>query len=178
MTDYKQNIQQFIKAAQATGTVVEQIQKTKEALTNSLQKIIKEYSRIVMADEEIISELLLPSFIESNKITLNPDKEELAGAEIGISYAFNGIAHSGSVCVNINSGLGSVVSLLPAKHVVILEEQNIVSRPRDLFNDATISNSVNQGGCVFITGSSATADMGELVKGAHGPAELHIILLD
>ena len=30
---------------------------------------------------------------------------------------------------------------------------------------------------VFVTGPSATADMGPLVRGVHGPHKLHIIVL-
>jgi len=30
---------------------------------------------------------------------------------------------------------------------------------------------------VFVTGPSATADMGPLVRGVHGPHQLHVIVL-
>jgi L-lactate dehydrogenase complex protein LldG len=31
---------------------------------------------------------------------------------------------------------------------------------------------------VLVTGPSATADMGALVQGVHGPAEMHVVIVD
>jgi L-lactate dehydrogenase complex protein LldG len=36
----------------------------------------------------------------------------------------------------------------------------------------------DRGSAVVATGPSATADMGALVRGAHGPKEVHVVILD
>ena len=48
---------------------------------------------------------------------------------------------------------------------------------RDLFREDVLDGKGLSRSFVFITGPSATADMGPLVRGVHGPHRLHIIVL-
>ncbi len=60
----------------------------------------------------------------------------------------------------------------------MLESNRIAARPRDIFEQYILKQPMEKRGWVYISGPSATADMGELVRGAHGPAKLYIILLE
>jgi L-lactate dehydrogenase complex protein LldG len=63
-------------------------------------------------------------------------------------------------------------------HIVLLYADRIVERPRDLFNPTCLDGEGLRRNLVLITGPSATADMGPLVRGVHGPHRLQIFLLE
>jgi L-lactate dehydrogenase complex protein LldG len=96
---------------------------------------------------------------------------------VGITDAFAGVARSGSVCVCIDYDYAGFVSLLSRFHVAVLPVENIVERPGDLFRPDCLNGDGLRRNFVFITGPSATADMGPLVRGVHGPHRLHVILV-
>ena len=57
-------------------------------------------------------------------------------------------------------------------------KERIVARPRDLFDPDCLKGEGLKRNLVFITGPSATADMGPLVHGVHGPHRLLVLLLE
>ena len=171
-------ISQFKEAAQKAGATTEEIDPSEEALCNSLLRIVSDSNKILMSESEFIPGNLFNKVKEKINIVTKPDTRELASIEIGITGAFAGVARTGSVCIAVNAGLNSYISLLPRNHIVILESKCIVPRPRDVFEQYILKKNANETGWIFISGPSATADMGELVRGVHGPDKLHIILLD
>ncbi len=177
MSDESGILNKFIDAALKTGATIEIISNRQESITGSIKKITDEVNNVACADLDKLNEMLGESFIESGGFNVSPTLDELASADIGISYAFAGIARTGTIAIRIDTGKAGYVSLLPTKHVAILEIENIVSRPKEIFTDEFVTGLTEHNGVVFISGPSATADMGELVRGAHGPAELHIILI-
>lgn len=170
-------ISQFIETAGKAGATTEEIDSSGEALCVSLLKAAGDLKKILMPEPKFIPKNLFNEIKEKISIVTEPDTQELAFAEAGITDAFAGVARTGSVCISINPGLSSYISLLPRKHIVILESKNIVARPRDVFENFILKSPAEETGWVFISGPSATADMGELVRGVHGPDKLHIILL-
>jgi L-lactate utilization protein LutC len=171
-------VPRFINTAQHAGASIDEIKSSPEDLYRTLLKIISGSKNVIFSEPQFISKSLFIPFKENADLILAPDAKQLAAADIGITDSFAGVARTGSVCISINNGFGPYTSLLPKKHVVILESKNIVARPKDIFDLYILNQKVDASGYVFISGPSATADMGELVRGAHGPAELHIILLD
>ncbi len=171
-------ISQFVETARKAGATTEEIGSSEEALCNSLLEIAGESKKVLMSEPKFVPGNLFNKIKERINIVTKPDTDELATTEVGITDAFAGVARTGSVCITINPGLDSYISLLPRKHIVILESKNIVARPRDIFENYILKNRVEETGWIFISGPSATADMGELVRGVHGPDKLHIILLD
>jgi L-lactate dehydrogenase complex protein LldG len=110
-------------------------------------------------------------------VILEPSDEQLSTADVGVSAAFAGVASSGSVSIAMGPPLAAAASLLMPLHIVLLAPDRIVSRPRDLFDPLTFGGEALRRDLVFITGPSATADMGPLVRGVHGPHRLLILLL-
>ena len=74
--------------------------------------------------------------------------------------------------------LAAAASLLMPLHMVLLRASRIVERPRDLFDAACLGGEALRRNLVLVTGPSATADMGPLVRGVHGPHRLQIFLLE
>ena len=62
-------------------------------------------------------------------------------------------------------------------HIAVLDSRSIVARPSDLLSADRLGGIGLRRSFVFVTGPSATADMGPLVRGVHGPHRLHILLV-
>ena len=124
----------------------------------------------------------LPSYVgeelrEIPAVLADPTDDELSTAGVGVSDAFAGIASTGSICIAMGPPLVAAASLLMPLHIVILAASRIVARPRDLFDPTCLNGEGLRRNLVFVTGPSATADMGPLVRGVHGPHRLEILLL-
>ena len=112
-----------------------------------------------------------------DRVETDPTTAELRAAHTGITGASLGIAEYGSVAIEADSAGTEPVSLFVDRHVVVLRESDIVEDMPAAFGwlgPRTRDESVD---VVFATGPSATADMGGLVHGAHGPKAVHVVLL-
>jgi L-lactate dehydrogenase complex protein LldG len=103
------------------------------------------------------------------------DTKALVGGGTGITDVFAGVAETGSIALSNLAGLHGALSLFTDRHIALLEIERLVARPRDLFTKPEWARELQN--MVFITGPSATADMGKLVRGVHGPGRLDIIVL-
>lgn len=110
-------------------------------------------------------------------VTIEPTRAELERAVTGLTTAALGVAASGSLLLETTTNGSELCSLYPRRHVAVLEVQNIVADLEDAFREME-SILTDGGDVVLATGPSATADMGELVIGAHGPREVHVVLVE
>ena len=111
-------------------------------------------------------------------VIAKPSDDQLSTADAGVTEAFAGIARSGSICIAMGPPLRATTSLLMPLHVALLPADRIVARPRDLFEPSGIGAEAMRRNLIIVTGPSATADMGPLVRGVHGPHRLHILVLE
>ncbi len=113
----------------------------------------------------------LPSFV-----TTDPTTDELTDAKTGITPATFAIADYGSVALRPTANGESPVSLFPHHHIAVVARSDLVPGMTAAF--ARLEQILDGGGsAIFATGPSATADMGSLVRGVHGPKEVHVVLL-
>jgi len=101
---------------------------------------------------------------------------------VGITGADAALAATGSLVIASGPGKPRQVSLLPLVHVAVVRADQIVphleawlatvrARGLDAFQAASST--------IIISGPSRTADIAmELILGMHGPAELHIVVLE
>ncbi len=172
-------INKFIQVAKTVETNVNVIPKTETALSEILSSIIDDNGKIVISDFQFVSKELLNKFINNNNNVINnPTDEELAKAKYGITDAFAGIAETGSVCVLNDNSMSGSYSLFVKSHIAIINAKDIVARPGNIFQSEPYKTIALNKDFVFVSGSSATADMGPLVRGVHGPAKLHVIILE
>ncbi|GGK72621.1 LUD domain-containing protein [Haloarcula sebkhae] len=111
-------------------------------------------------------------------VTVDPTPVALREATTGVTGAELGIGDYGSLVLSMTEAASELVSLFVERHVAILHEEDIqpdmdaaVAEVDERFNETG-------GSAIIATGPSATADMGALVKGAHGPREVHVIIVE
>jgi L-lactate dehydrogenase complex protein LldG len=113
----------------------------------------------------------LPETVESS-----PTPTDCEAATTGVTAARLGVAAYGSVVLE-QAGASEVASLLPERHVAVLAASDLVADLAGAFEE--LGALAREGAdLVLATGPSATADMGELVVGAHGPEAVAVVLLE
>ncbi len=170
-------IKQFISNAEGTAATVEKIRATADSLNTALLSVSGNET-LLFAETEYLNTDLFSRFKLNENVITQPTNEQLLKIKTGITDAFCGIASTGSVCVAINNNLSAPISMLTRKHVVVLDGKVIVEKPRDIFSESFYNGKALPESFSIITGPSATADMGPLVRGVHGPGKLHIIILE
>jgi L-lactate dehydrogenase complex protein LldG len=123
------------------------------------------------------SPLLFDGISLPDEVTCDPTPAELDAATTGVTAAALGVAEYGSVVVRATPQGDEPVSLYPDRHVAVLRESDLVSGMDEAFAWFGETIRADRGSFVVATGPSATADMGALVRGAHGPSETHVVVL-
>lgn len=126
----------------------------------------------------------------NNEIAVQPDAELLrldwsgfqthqgiaTDEALAVGLALGGIAETGTLVFHSSPASPTLFAFLPLHHVVAVRADNIWPWLEDYvaaYNRAPPPRNVN-----FVTGASGTTDIeGALVKGAHGPGWLHIVLV-
>ena len=98
--------------------------------------------------------------------------------EVGVAVAFAGIAETGTLMLVSGPHGPTGLNFLPETHIVLLPIRAIVGPYEDAWDRVraagALPRTVN-----LITGPSRTGDIEQTIQlGAHGPRNLHIILVD
>lgn len=129
-----------------------------------------------LAEPAVTTRLPFEGVSLPDEVTLDPTPADLDAARTGITAARLGIADYGSVVIEADAEGTEPVSLFPDVHVVVLRESDVVPGMAEAYD--RLGPLLRDGGsAVLATGPSATADMGALVRGAHGPRDVHVVLL-
>ncbi|MGM0591315.1 MAG: LUD domain-containing protein [Halobacteriota archaeon] len=107
-----------------------------------------------------------------------PTPAGLRAARTGITPAGIAIADYGSIVIQATPGGTEPVSLFPDRHVAVLGVDDVVPGMADAFSWFAEEFQSGRDTAIIATGPSATADMGALVRGAHGPKDVHVVLLE
>jgi L-lactate dehydrogenase complex protein LldG len=142
--------------------------------TDDLGDVLGEVAREPAVGTPLPFDASLPDWVNTR-----PTPAELDGATTGITAAGLGVADYGSVFLPATADGTEPVSLFPDLHVAVLRTADVVPGMPEAFEffGREIRDGDHSSGIVA-TGPSATADMGELVKGAHGPKDVHVVMLD
>ncbi|WP_435359602.1 LUD domain-containing protein [Haloarchaeobius sp. DFWS5] len=157
----------FTAAAADTGATVETVPAT--GVMDAVASAADEPAVGVPLPFEGVS---LPKDVETA-----PTPADLDAAETGITPARLGVAEHGSVLVRSASEGDEPLSLYPTKHVAVVAASDIVADNRAAVDWLADEFAAGRTSYVFATGPSATADMGGLVQGVHGPNEVHIVVV-
>jgi L-lactate dehydrogenase complex protein LldG len=104
-------------------------------------------------------------------------REICSRAECGITCADYALADTGSLVMLSSIEEARMISLLPPAHIAIVPRNRILTGLDELLirvpNPADLTSSM-----VLITGPSRTGDIEQiLVRGVHGPGEIHVIVV-
>ncbi|WP_182083878.1 LUD domain-containing protein [Aureimonas sp. ME7] len=95
---------------------------------------------------------------------------------VSLSMAERAIAETASLVLRSGPRMAILDAFLPLHHIVAVRAQDVVLHLEDAVRDADLARSRN---LVVVTGPSGTTDIeGSLVIGVHGPATLHILLVE
>lgn len=101
---------------------------------------------------------------------------------ISLSYAFAGVAETGTAVLLSGAEQPTTLNFLPEVHAILVEKTSIVSHYEDvwtLIRKQSIQPSILPRTINWITGPSRTADIEQtLLMGAHGPRCLIVVIVD
>jgi len=167
MTD---TVETFRSSLTGTATLHET---TPEATAETIDEALKEPAVGVALPVEGTS---LPETVETE---FSP--AELSAARTGVTPAHHAIADYGTVTLASDPEGGELVSLYPPRHVAVVATSDLhadMAATYDRFAwELTGGGEPGTDSQVLATGPSATADMGTLVEGVHGPHEVHVVLV-
>jgi L-lactate dehydrogenase complex protein LldG len=138
---------------------------------------------IIMHDHPDIAALELWNRFNREAVTLHTTfsrdrqiTDKTIASFIGITAPTIGVADSATVIQLTEPGRPRSTSLLPSLHIALLRRENIVADLAEAY--ALLRQKSHLDSFVFISGPSKTADIeAHMVYGAHGPRELHLIVL-
>jgi len=145
----------------------------KEKISTALSKKYPQEAQVLMTmtTEQLVKFL-------SGKI-----RERILVGDVGLTGA-NAIAAEGQIVLVENEGNISLISRIPPKHIVVAGIEKVVETAEDALQVARCAAVWGTGQpwtsyVNFISGPAKTADLGnELVLGAQGAKEVHLILVD
>lgn len=98
---------------------------------------------------------------------------------MSVTIAVGGIAETGSVVMRSGAGAPTTLNFLPDLHVIVLHAADIVGHPEDVWRRMSTSAAAWPRTVNVISGPSRTADVGgTIVRPAHGPKSVHLIIVD
>lgn len=104
-------------------------------------------------------------------------REKTVASYIGITSPRWVVAESATVVQFTEPGKPRSTSLVPSVHIAVMRLKHILADLSELY--AVLRKDPPSSSFVFISGPSKTADIeAHMVHGAHGPKEMHLVIID
>lgn len=98
---------------------------------------------------------------------------------MSVTLALAGIAETGSVVMRSSPDMPTSLNFLPDTHVIVLRAADIVGYAEDVWRRIHADGTAWPRTVNVISGPSRTADVGGiLVRPAHGPKRVHLMIVD
>ena len=160
----------------AAGAIIAGIIRNSEPEFDSARQVIQH-------DHPDVAALALSARLEDGVVlhttgTADRDlREKTISSFVGITAPPWGVADSATVVQITMPGQPRSTSLVPAIHIALLRLENLLADLTELY--AILRRDPPASSYVFISGPSKTADIeSKLVHGAHGPREMHVVVVD
>lgn len=166
--------------------IVESLPEAAEVVVELIRSKEPEFNytkHVIMHDHPDIAALQLWNRFNREAVTLHTTfssdrqiKDKTIASFIGITAPTIGVADSATLVQVTEAGRPRSTSLLPSLHIALLRRKNIVADLAEAY--ALLRQKSYLDSLVFISGPSKTADIeAHMVYGAHGPRELHLIVV-
>lgn len=97
--------------------------------------------------------------------------------DVGITSADYALAETGTLVMISSPEEARMISLLPPRHLAILPRERLLTSLDEFLTLQSIPSALSSA-VVLITGPSRTADIEQiLVRGVHGPGEIHVVIV-
>lgn len=116
--------------------------------------------------------------LEGVDVTVDPTPAELSEAKTGVTAARMAIASYGSILIQSGPDATEAASLFSDRHIAVVRASDVVADMSAAFARLGPALREEPTSAIVATGPSATADMGALVKGAHGPMAVDVVLVE
>lgn len=172
-------MERFIDAASKVGADVQVVADLQEAVDYLKERV---EGRILLSPCPSLVRSGLQAMLATAGVETQEDdfRQHGATAAAGLTGANFGIAETGTVVLESTDENVRIATTLPEKHFVILDPRKILATADEavpVLKD--FHEQLPQAYLAYITGPSRTADIERVLTiGVHGPAELHILLLD
>ncbi|MFN7994169.1 MAG: lactate utilization protein [Bryobacteraceae bacterium] len=115
--------------------------------------------------------------VKSGFISAQEVRPLCATADAGITSAAYALADTGTLVMLSNPEEARLISLLPPVHIAVVPAERVLSGLDELLS--LLPHPAEQtSSMVLITGPSRTADIEQiLVRGVHGPGEIHVVVV-
>jgi L-lactate dehydrogenase complex protein LldG len=110
-------------------------------------------------------------------VTTDLTTAAIEAAATGVTRATGAVEEYGSLTIESRGEGTELVSLFVERHVAVIRASDVDTSMADCV-DRLAERAADGASAILATGPSATADMGALVHGAHGPREVHVVLLE
>jgi len=98
-------------------------------------------------------------------------------ADVGITSADYAMADTGSLVLLASPADARLISLLPPVHIAVVPTERVLSGLDELLTILP-DPAAQTSSMVLVTGPSRTADIEQiLVRGVHGPGEIHVVVV-
>ncbi len=114
--------------------------------------------------------------LEDTTVEIPPTPRRLREAETGVTRV-HGIVDHGSFVIQADAAGTEPVSLYPRTHVGVVRASDLHSNVEETASWLDEEFDAGRNSAVLATGASATADMGELVQGVHGPQSVQAVVV-
>lgn len=174
---HSEQIELFIRMAEQADASVQRLS-TSTAIPAAIADYIQRHnlpSELVMAPDPSVSELPWAEQAHLRTRMGAADDQD----QVCVSPAFAGIAETGTLMLLSGAQTPTTLNFLPDAHIVVLPAERIVGPYEEAWQrlreqQVALPRTVN-----LITGPSRSADIEQTLQlGAHGPMQLHIIVLD
>ena len=190
-------IEELVSSAEAAGWIVRRAGPSAAAAYIRQVAETLESTSVLRSDHEVLDEIALERALGGTAITLHriahdesgasrdvqraKFREDMIVADIGVTGVDHAIAETGSVSIAAGRGVSRLISLLPPVHIAVVRPDQIVPSLDELFS-LRRSEFLERGSLDYtniISGPSRSADIEQtLIKGMHGPREVHMVILE
>ena len=172
-----ERMQLFVSEAEKLGCFIYQLDQS--SAVEQIMELIGGDKSVLSWDENQLPMSDLPSMLES--LGVKVARHDAGDVRVGITGVTAALAATGSLVLESGAGRHRSTSLLPDVHIALMKAEQILpdleswQQAQQQLGYPAFTKSSNT---TVVTGPSKTADIGhELVKGAHGPREVHIVIL-
>ena len=173
----EEQLQVFITEAEAVGCFVYQLDEN--AAFEQIMELIGDDRSVLSWDASQIPFAGLHGMLDSLGVTVAD--QDAGDVRVGISGVSAALAATGSLVLKSGAGRSRSASLLPDVHIALMRAEQItpdLETWQDAQKAAGYPAFTQASSTTVITGPSKTADIAhQLVKGAHGPREVHVMIL-